>query len=160
MAERKAAAAAKKPAVKKMTALSGVRTRKLIRTAMAAREKAYAPYSHYTVGAAILAADGTVFTGCNVENASYGVTCCAEQNALFHAVAEGVRSFTAIAIVAGPENLYNETFSTPCGICRQALREFCDPRLFQVIMARSETDYELVTLENLLPRSFGPEWLS
>ena len=149
-----------KKAEKKMVALSGVRTRKLIRTAAAARKQAYAPYSHYTVGAALLSADGTVFTGCNVENASYGATICAEQNALFHAVAEGARSFTAIAIIAGPENLDGSASPTPCGICRQALREFCDPRYFQVILARSETDYSLMTLENLLPLSFGPENLS
>ncbi len=152
--------AGRKPADKKMIALSGIRTRKLIRAAEAARQNAYAPYSHYTVGAALLAEDGTVFTGCNVENASYGVTCCAERNALFHAAAEGVRSFTAVAIAAGPENMTGKTVSSPCGVCRQALREFCDPKYFQVILARTETDYQIVTLENLLPFSFGPEWLN
>ncbi|MEE0801424.1 MAG: cytidine deaminase [Gemmiger sp.] len=128
----------------------------LIRAAFRAREFAYAPYSHFKVGAALLAADGRIFTGCNIENAGYTPTNCAERTALFKAVSEGVREFTAIAIVGSLENKQNTLVTGPCGVCRQALFEFTGPAL-RVLMAKSEEDYLETTLGNLLPYGFGPK---
>ena len=138
----------------KMRPLSNTVTRRLIRAAIDARKAAYAPYSEYTVGAALLSADGTVITGCNVENASYGATCCAERNALFHAVAEGHRSFRAIAIAAGKSGEDAEEYASPCGICRQALNEFSDD--MKVIVGTKEGIVGVMKLSELLPHSFGP----
>jgi len=134
---------------------------KLIRAAMEARSQAYVPYSNYRVGAALLTQDGEIVKGCNIENASYGATNCAERTAFFKAVSEGKKKFEAIAIVGGAEQT-NETagFAYPCGVCRQVMREFCDPDSFRVIVAKSETDYEEYTLAKLLPKSFGPEHLN
>ena len=133
----------------------------LIKGAMNARSNSYAPYSHYNVGAAILCDDGTTVSGCNIENASYGATVCAERCAVFAAVSSGKRSFSAIAIAGGPDTEKEELsdFAYPCGICRQVLREFSDPKSFAVIVARSEDDYKEYTLEQLLPDSFGPSHL-
>ncbi|MDD5850164.1 MAG: cytidine deaminase [Firmicutes bacterium] len=134
----------------------------LIRQAFAARERAYAPYSHYKVGAALLCQDGTIVTGCNVECAAFGVGQCAERCALTKAVSEGERTFSAIAIAAALDSavdLAEEPYPTPCGACRQGLREFVDPEAFQVIMARSLTDCRIMSLEELLPASFGPSAL-
>ena len=131
----------------------------LYETAVKMRERSYAPYSHFRVGAALLAKDGTVFTGCNIENASYGACNCAERTAFFKAVSEGVKQFAAIAIAGGPEGAEKLDFCPPCGICRQVMREFCDPSHMKVLIARSETDYKEMTLEELLPESFGPEML-
>ena len=128
----------------------------LIRAAFAARRFAYTPYSHFKVGAALLARDGQVFTGCNIESASYSPTNCAERTALFKAVSEGVTEFSAIAIVGSREGEVNRIVTSPCGVCRQALFEFCGPDL-TVIMARSEEDYLETTLGELLPYGFGPK---
>lgn len=127
----------------------------LIRAAFAAREFSYAPYSHFKVGAALLTADGAVYTGCNIENAAFTPTICAERTALFKAVSEGKLSFSAIVIVGGPEGRQSERITSPCGVCRQALYEFGGPSL-KVILARSEEEYLLTTLEELLPHGFGP----
>lgn len=132
-----------------------VNVTKLIETAFEARENAYTPYSHFRVGAALLAKNGQVFKGCNIENASYSVTICAERTALFKAVSEGVREFEAIAIVGSMEGQVNELISAPCGVCRQALFEFCGNDL-KVILAKSATDYLETTLGELLPYGFGP----
>lgn len=132
-----------------------VNVTKLIETAFQAREFAYTPYSHFRVGAALLAKDGRVFTGCNIENAAYSVTNCAERTALFKAVSEGAREFEAIAIVGSMEGQVNELISAPCGVCRQALFEFCGNSL-RVILAKSATDYLDTTLGELLPYGFGP----
>lgn len=132
-----------------------VNVTKLIETAFEARENAYTPYSHFRVGAALLAKNGQVFKGCNIENASYPVTVCAERTALFKAVSEGVREFEAIAIVGSMEGQVNELVSAPCGVCRQALFEFCGNDL-KVILAKSATDYLETTLGELLPYGFGP----
>lgn len=141
----------------------------MIEAALVARKKAYTPYSHYKVGAALLACDGTkkrIITGCNVENASYPTGSCAERTAVFKAVSDGYRSFTAIAIVAGSDGMTDEDIArsekyvSPCGMCRQVLREFVNPAEFIVIMAKSRSDYRLATLEELLPHGFGPEHLS
>ena len=132
-----------------------VNVTKLIEAAFEARENAYTPYSHFRVGAALLAKNGQVFKGCNIENASYPVTICAERTALFKAVSEGVREFEAIAIVGSMEGQVNELISAPCGVCRQALFEFCGNDL-RVILAKSATDYLDTTLGELLPYGFGP----
>ncbi len=129
----------------------------LIEEAMKYRRRAYSPYSHYKVGAAILTAGGKIYGGCNIENASYGATNCAERTAFFKAVSEKEMDFTAIAIVGGPEEGAEHSFSDyayPCGICRQVMKEFCKPD-FQIIVARETKDYKIFTLSELLPMGFG-----
>lgn len=128
----------------------------LIEKALDMRNYSYVPYSHFHVGVALLAKNGKVYGGCNIENASYGVSNCAERTALFHAVSEGVKEFDRIVITGGPEEGELQ-FCAPCGICRQALREFCDPKSFEIILAKSTEEYRTYTLEQLLPESFGPE---
>ena len=128
----------------------------LIGAAFAARRFAYVPYSRFRVGAALLADDGRVFTGCNIENASYTPTNCAERTALFKAVSEGARRFTAIAIVGSYEGQVNTLVTGPCGVCRQALYEFGGPSLV-VVMAKSQDDFVQTTLGELLPYAFGPQ---
>lgn len=123
----------------------------LIRIAREAREYAYSPYSGFRVGAALLCADGTVYTGCNIENRAYGPTNCAERTAFFKAVSEGKKEFAAIAIVGGGEE---PVWCYPCGVCRQVMAEFCEPDSFQIICARSEREYKVYTLEELLPEMF------
>ena len=127
----------------------------LIREAFAAQKFAYVPYSHFHGGAALRGKNGQVFQGCNIENASYTPTNCAERTALFKAVSEGVREFDAIAIVGSKVGEMNTLVTGPCGVCRQALYEFGGPEL-TVIMARSEDDYIVTTLGDLLPYGFGP----
>ena len=127
----------------------------LIEQTIAARENAYTPYSHFKVGAALLGRSGRVYTGCNVENAGYTPTNCAERTALFKAVSEGEREFEAIAIVGSMEGEKNELVTGPCGVCRQALYEFGGDGLV-VLMAKSPEDYVERTLGELLPFGFGP----
>ncbi|MBO2519572.1 MULTISPECIES: cytidine deaminase [Limnochorda] len=124
----------------------------LLAAARLARERAYAPYSRFPVGAAVRAADGRIFQGCNIENASYGLTICAERVAVFQAVAAGVRQLVAVAVV-GP----GDEPCRPCGACRQVLREF--GLEMRVIMAGEDGPVEVTTLDELLPRSFGPDHL-
>ena len=126
--------------------------KELIKFAMEARKKSYSPYSGFQVGAALECADGSIYTGCNVENAAYGPSNCAERTAVFKAVSEGKTDFVRIAVVGGKEG--ESVSPTPCGVCRQVLSEFCDPS-FEIIMAASEDEYETVTLGELLPRSFS-----
>lgn len=130
----------------------------LIQAAMEARKQAYAPYSDYRVGAALLTAGGRIYQGCNIENASYGATNCAERTAFFKAVSEGEKEFAAIAIVGGAGGRQDNfpDMAYPCGICRQVMREFCRPE-FRILVGRSMEDYEEYTLEELLPKSFGRE---
>ncbi|MCM1026777.1 MAG: cytidine deaminase [Roseburia sp.] len=128
----------------------------LIRKASAAREKAYVPYSRYAVGAALLTAEGRIYTGCNVESASYGATNCAERTAFFKAVSEGERHFTAIAIVGGMEGQEPQDYAYPCGICRQVMREFVQDD-FEIIVAKSTEDWLEFRLDELLPFGFGGE---
>ncbi len=130
--------------------------RNLIRAALAARSRSYCPYSGYRVGAALLAADGSVYCGCNIENAAYTPTNCAERTAVFKAVSEGCRTFAAIAVAGGKGDIPDGDYAYPCGVCRQVLREFADPYTFLVLCARSENDYIQRTLAELLPESFGP----
>lgn len=130
---------------------------RLIREAFTAREQAYAPYSGYYVGAALLTADGRIYRGCNIESASFSPSNCGERTAFFKAVSEGVREFTAIAVVGGHRDtpLDQLAYFAPCGVCRQVMTEFCKGN-FQIIMAKSETDYKIYTLSELLPLAFGP----
>jgi len=130
--------------------------KELIDAARTARGKSYSPYSHFQVGAAILTKDGKIFTGCNIESSSFSPTNCAERTAVFKAVSEGIREFTAIAIVGAFENR-PLTFVAPCGVCRQVLREFCDPDTFQILLAQEDYLTRSYSLEELLPEGFGPE---
>ncbi len=137
--------------------LDNSKYKSLIFAALEARKKAYAPYSKFKVGAALLTSDENIITGCNVENASYPACNCAERTAVFKAITMDKKNFEAIAIVAGKENECIKDYTSPCGVCRQVLREFVDPVKFKVIMAKSEDDYKVATLEELLPLSFGPD---
>ena len=123
----------------------------LCRAAIAMLDRSYSPYSHFPVGAALECSDGTVFTGCNIENAALGSTICAERTAIFQAVSEGRRDFVRIAIAGRSED-----YCVPCGSCRQVMMEFCDPEKFQIILATSKEQYEIFTLKELLPLGFGP----
>ena len=121
--------------------------------------RSYIPYSHFAVGAALLAEDDQIFTGCNVENAGFSGTNCAERTAVFKAVSEGVRTFKAIAIVGGKDRKPTGECA-PCGVCRQVLREFVDPKEFVILLGTGPDDIHEYTLEELLPKSFGPENLT
>lgn len=130
----------------------------LILDAISAREKAYAPYSKFKVGAALLTSNKNIVKGCNIENASFSPTNCAERTAFFKAISDGITDFKAIAVVGGNES-ETDSFSDyayPCGVCRQVMMEFCDSS-FVIIVAKSVTDYKVFTLSELLPEGFGPE---
>lgn len=132
--------------------------KELIKQAFLAREFSYAPYSGFHVGAALETSDGVTYGGCNIENAGYSPTNCAERTAFFKAVSEGCHNFRRIAIVGGKEK-GNEVadYAAPCGVCRQVMMEFCNPKEFQIIVAKSIEDYQVFTLEELLPMGFGPD---
>lgn len=138
-----------------MEELSLETTQILIEKAFSMLDFSYVPYSRYTVGAALLTEDGDIYTGCNIENAAFGPSNCAERTAIFKAVSEGVKDFRAIAVVGGPQKKVTD-YCAPCGVCRQVLREFCDQD-FIVILAKSKTDFKVFTLSQLLPESFKPE---
>ena len=121
-------------------------------------ERAYVPYSRFRVGAALLCDDGSIYSGCNIENASYPAGSCAERTAISKAVSEGKTSFLCIVIVGGKEGIKSD-ICPPCGVCRQFMREFVDPHSFKVILAKTGTDYKEFLLEDLLPLSFGPDQL-
>ena len=127
--------------------------KKLIESASKARELAFAPFSNFKVGAALLAADGELFTGSNIENASYGLTMCAERVAVFKAISEGARNFTKICVVADTENL-----TPPCGACRQIIWEFCGD--VQIILSNLSGVTETLQISELLPRAFDVKFLS
>ena len=130
----------------------------LIELALKAREFAYTPYSQHKVGAALLCTDGTVYTGCNVENAAYTPSNCAERTAIFKAVSEGHKDFKAIAIVGGFDSTEILPFCAPCGVCRQVLMEFCDPKTFDVVLGtKVPGEKKVFKLEELLPLGFGPD---
>ena len=137
--------------------------RELIDLAIDARRNSYSPYSGFAVGAALLASDGTVYTGCNIENAAYSPGSCAERTAVFKAASDGKRDFSAIAVVGGHSDGKGvDSICAPCGVCRQVLREFCVPAEFRVLLAplNNPEKYEVYTLEQLLPQSFGPDDLN
>lgn len=115
----------------------------------------YVPYSHFRVGAALLTKSGKIYTGCNIENAAYTPTNCAERTAFFKAVSEGVKEFEAICVVGGKDGILTE-YASPCGVCRQVMMEFCDPDSFQVIVAVSREKYKIFSLGEMLPMGFGP----
>ena len=122
----------------------------LISEAYKAKEYSYAPYSNFHVGAALCTDSGRIYCGCNIENAAYSPTNCAERTAFFKAVSEGERKFRGIAIVGDKEE-----YLAPCGVCRQVMMEFCNPKEFQVILAKNPTDYKVYTLEELFPGAFS-----
>ena len=127
----------------------------LVKTALSMRKMSYTPYSHFNVGAALLSADGKIYTGCNIENASYTPTNCAERTAFFKAVSEGVKDFTAIAIAGGKEDAEELDYCPPCGVCRQVMSEFCKDD-FKIFLVKSETEYKEYTLTELVPERFTP----
>ena len=128
----------------------------LIQEAKKARERSYSPYSGFRVGAALLTKGGKVYHGCNIENAAYSPTNCAERTAFFRAVYEGEREFEKIAVVGALGDREPDETCAPCGVCRQVMMEFCDPATFRIISAASDEDYEVYTLEQLMPKGFGP----
>ena len=130
-------------------------TTQLIQEAIAAMHYSYTPYSHFRVGAALLTKSGKIYRGCNIENAAYTPTNCAERTAFFKAVSEGELKFEAICIVGG-KNGKLEEYAPPCGVCRQVMMEFCDPETFKIILATDEIHYTELTLKELLPLGFGP----
>lgn len=128
---------------------------KLIEAALKAMDNSYAPYSDFNVGAALLGKSGRIYTGCNIENSSFSVTNCAERTALFKAVSEGETEFEAIAVVGGKHGTADD-FCSPCGVCRQALFEFCKED-FKVILAKSNFEYNEYNLSDILPLGFEVE---
>ena len=131
----------------------------LIKKAAGMLDHSYAPYSGFKVGAALLTQGGRVFTGCNIENAAYGPSNCAERTAFFKAVSEGERCFKAIAIVGGKGG-HIKDYCPPCGVCRQVMMEFCRPEAFMIITAKTPEDYKIWTLKDLLPEGFGAGQMS
>lgn len=130
----------------------------LIEAALKARENSYCPYSAFSVGAALLCSDGKIFTGCNIESASYSPTNCAERTAFFKAISEGERGFRAIAIAGGKASNEPQEFCAPCGVCRQVMAEFCDGD-FKIILVKSAAETMTYSLSELLPFSFGRDML-
>ncbi len=128
---------------------------KMIDAAIGMLEFSYAPYSGFKVGAALLAENGKIYTGCNIENAAYTPTNCAERTAFFKAVSEGEHGFKAICVVGGKNGILTE-YAPPCGVCRQVMMEFCDPENFWVILAVDKDNYDVFKLKELLPFGFGP----
>lgn len=127
----------------------------LIQAAIDTLPFSYSPYSKFKVAAALLSKEGKVYTGCNIESASYTPSNCAERTAFFKAVSEGVKEFEAIAIVGGKNGILDD-YCPPCGVCRQVMMEFCSPKDFKVILAKTPDDYKEFTLEEILPLGFGP----
>ncbi|HCW54587.1 MAG TPA: cytidine deaminase [Clostridium sp.] len=128
----------------------------LIEKAFEAQKFSYTPYSNFKVGAALLCADGTIYEGCNIENAAFTPTNCAERTAFFKAVSEGKKDFVAIAIVGNKDGVKKGEgeYCAPCGVCRQVMAEFCDHKTFKIFLGKSEDDYLEYTLEELLPLGF------
>ena len=126
----------------------------LINEAIDAREHAYVPYLDFKTGAALLTKDDKIFKGCNIQNATLSPNICAERTAIFKAVSEGYKEFKAIAVVGGSSTNGIKDYCPPCGICRQVMLEFCDPDNFHIILAKSESDYKIYTLAQLMPLNF------
>ena len=132
---------------------------RLIDRAIEGMSYAYTPYPGFRVGAALLTESGEIYTGCNIENAAYTPTNCAERTAFFKAVSEGERHFAAICIVGGKDGKLAD-YTSPCGVCRQVMMEFCEPEQFKIILAISREEYQIYTLKELLPEGFGPARLA
>ena len=130
--------------------------KQLIEISIEQLKYSYTPYSGFKVGAALLAKNGSIYTVCNIENAAYTPTNCAERTAFFKAVSEGVREFEAICVVGGKDGILTD-YASPCGVCRQVMMEFCDPETFQIILATGKEQYEVFTLKEILPLGFGPK---
>lgn len=128
----------------------------LVGKAFEVRKRAYTPYSHHKVGAALLGKNGQIYLGCNIENAAFTPSNCAERTAVFKAVSEGQLEFDAIAVVGGMEDAEELDYCAPCGVCRQVLREFCDND-FEIILAKDVEHRKTLTLKEILPLGFGPE---
>lgn len=132
---------------------------KMIELATGQLAFSYAPYSGFKVGAALLTQEGKIYTGCNIENAAYTPSNCAERTAFFKAVSEGEQAFEAICIVGGKDGVLTD-YTAPCGVCRQVMMEFCNPDTFQIILAVSKEQYKIFTLKELFPLGFGPDNLA
>lgn len=139
--------------------LDNTRIKELIEIALQQLPYAYVPYSYFHVGAALLAKNGKIYTGCNIENAGYTPSNCAERTAFFKAVSEGVKEFDAICVTGGKDGVPTE-LTAPCGVCRQVMMEFCDPETFEIILAVSTEEYQIFRLKDLLPMGFGPKNLA
>ena len=131
----------------------------LVKKAFEAQKRSYAPYSNFNVGAALLGTNGVIYEGCNIENAAFTPTNCGERTAFFKAVSEGQLEFSAIAIVGSRKGTSEDEveYCAPCGVCRQVMMEFCDPKEFQIILGRGNKEYKIYLLDELLPLGFGPE---
>lgn len=129
--------------------------KELIREAIAAKEMAYVPYSHFRVGAALLTKDGKIYRGCNIENVAFTPTNCAERTAFFKAISEGEKEFAAIAVTGDADD-----YLYPCGVCRQVMVEFCDLQEFKVVVANTEEDYKVYSLGELVPGVFDADELA
>ena len=129
--------------------------KELIGIAIQQLKFSYTPYSNFKVGAALLAENGSVYTGCNIENAAYTPCNCAERTAFFKAVSEGVHNFQAICVVGGKNGELTE-YAAPCGVCRQVMMEFCNPETFEIILAVDPEHYQVFRLKELMPMEFGP----
>ena len=129
--------------------------KELIGIAIQQLKFSYTPYSNFKVGAALLAENGSVYTGCNIENAAYTPCNCAERTAFFKAISEGVHNFQAICVVGGKNGELTE-YAAPCGVCRQVMMEFCDPETFEIILAVAPEHYQVFRLKELMPMGFGP----
>ena len=125
---------------------------KLLKLAAEARDHSYSPYSHYSVGAALLTKDGKIYQGCNIENASFTPTICAERTAFFKAIFDGVREFAAIAIIGS-----GDSPAFPCGVCRQVMSEFCDGEFVLIVANRDGSEVVIETLDQMMPHRFGPK---
>jgi len=130
--------------------------KKMIKMALDARKNSYVPYSNFCVGACLKTESGEFYTGCNIENAGYTATNCAERTAFFKAVSDGKRKFQKIAIMGGYQNQKMD-FCPPCGVCLQVMMEFCNPETFQIILENSNEDCKVYLLKELLPMGFGPK---
>lgn len=132
--------------------------KELVKAAYEAQKYSYSPYSGFEVGAALLGKNGKIYLGCNIENAAYSPSNCAERTAFFKAISEGCQEFEAIAIVGNKKGEKGD-FCPPCGVCRQVMAEFCDPESFRIILGRSGEEYYICFLKDLLPLGFGSELL-
>lgn len=138
-----------------MNTFTDEQLQELVEKAVQAKGFSYSPYSGFQVGAALLCMDGSVYTGCNIENAAFGPTNCAERTAFFKAVSEGKTDFAAIAIAGGRTGEEITDYTYPCGVCRQVMAEFCKSD-FRILVAKNKEDYRIYTLEELVPHRFGP----